>query len=342
MQNTIACPDLPHIDFALPKRKFIPVSFKVGRPVHVLDLKGRVFRKLYVLLIPFLDNHDMFCTVGRVTVRSTEDVVYSRTLRFPGDLDWWFPPTVVREFATVSEGRSDRFGLLPLLPPERADWNEGLPPAIPQPRFWSSSLAVVTPSSVMNVIEVDLGRPVELESLTLEAIGVDPSFGIVAVTGLTPEGLDALQNTPWNPPARFHPPRTIFSFEHNPSLNGWRIEGDAFSVATIPSLFMTPTLNSLAQKGEAAIGKAISPDFQLMRGDDVLLIQYHGGRSKSDDGAGLLAIDLVDSVTGQRLHRLKIQADHTLRWARIPARGWAGKSVHIELIDQNADKSFAW
>jgi hypothetical protein len=341
-QTTIACPDLPQVDFTLPQRKFIPVSFKTGRPSYVLDLKGQALRKLYLLLIPFFDNHDMYADVGRVTVRSTEEIVYARTLRFPGDLDWWFPPAVVREFATVSEGRDGRLRLLPLLAPDRADWDEGCPPAFPQPRFWSSSRCIVTPSSVMSIVEIDLGRPTECASLTLEAIGVDPSFGIVAVTGLTAAGQAALAGTPWNPPAGFHEPRTLFNFEHNPSLAGWTMEGNAFIVATCPALFMTPTLNSLVAAGEAATGRAVSPDFTINAGDAALLIRYHGGHAKADDGPGLLAIDVVDSAGGRRLHRLKVEADHTLRWARIPAGAWAGKTVHLEITDANADNSFAW
>ena len=341
-QKTIECPGLPLVDFALPQRKFIPVSFKGGRPSYVLDLKSQICRKLYLLVVPFLDNHDMFSEVGRVTVRSSEEVVYARTLRFPGDLDWWFPPAVVREFATVSEGHPNRFGLLPLLTPDQADWAEGHPPKLPQPKYWSSSRLITTASSVMNIIEIDLGRALPLASLTLEALGVDPSFGIVAVTALTPDGEQHLRGTPWMPPTRFREPRTVFSFEHSTSLDGWRIEGKAFSVGTFFTLFMTQTLNSLGAAGEAATGKAVSPDFELKEGDATLMIQYHGGHSKSAPTPQLLAIDLVDARSGERLQRMEINADHTLRWGRIPVGRWSGRSVHLELTDENKDSAYAW
>ena len=340
-QTTIACPDLPHVDFALPGRKFIPVSFKAARPSYVLDLKSQVYRKLFLLLVPFLDNHDTFSEVGRITVRSPEDIVYSRTLHFPGDVDWWWPPAVVGGFATVSQVRPDRLGLLPTLH-ARPDWAEGCPPAFPQPNLWSSSRSIVTASSVMSVLEIDLGRPMPLTSLTLESIGVDPSFGLVAVTGLTAEGEQALDGTLWAPPAQYREPRTLFNFERNTNLDGWRLEGKAFSVATFFRLFMTPTLNSLAAAGEAATGKAVSPDFTLKPTDSALLIQYHGGHSRGEAGPGLLVIDLVDSTTGQRLNRLAVNADHSLRWARIPVKAWAGKTVRLELIDENSDSSYAW
>jgi hypothetical protein len=341
-QEAIACPDLPLVDFALPRRKFIPVSFKAGRPAYVLDLKSRSLRKLYVLVIPFFDNHDMFAPVARVTVRSTEEVVYSRTLRFPGDLDWWFPPRVVSEFATVSQKRPDRFGLLPLLPASKSDWEEGRPPLFPQPRFWSSSRHLETPSAVMSIVEIDLGRPLELASLTLEAIGVDPSLGLVAVTGLGPGGQDLLEGTRWNPPTRFREPRTVFSFQQDSGPAGWRLEGGAFSVGTVPSLFMTPTLNSLGAAGESATGRAISPDFSIRPGDATLAVQMQGGQSRADVGPGLLAVDLVDSADGRRLHRLVPAASHALRWATIDVHEWAGRTVHLEVTDQNSDPSYAW
>jgi hypothetical protein len=341
-KKTLASPDLPHVEFALPHRKFIPVSFKSGRPAYCLDLKGRMCRKLFLLVVPFLDNHDMFAQVGRVTVRSPEDIVHSETLSFPGDADWWSPPAIVGDFATIGKEPRDRHGLLPLLAADRTDWAEGRPPAFPQPRFWSSSRLVVTPSSVMSIIEIDLGRYTEVKSLTLESIGVDPAFGMVAVTALTAQGQSLLEGTPWNPPASYRQPRTIFNFEQQSDLAAWRIEGNAFSVSPFPSLFATPTLNSLSKVGEAATGKAVSPDFELKPADTTLMIQYHGGRSKTDDGAGLMAIDLVDAKSGQRLYRLALSADHTLRWEHIDVKPWAGRSVRLELTDQNTDPSYAW
>lgn len=340
-RKTLSLPDLPFIDFVLPDRKFIPISFKAGRPSHTLDLKSRLCRKLFVLVVPFLDNHDMFVPVGRISVRSPEDIVHVRTLRFPGDLDWWSPPAVVGDFATIGREPRDRFGLLPLLSPEQADWAEGRPPVFPQPRFWSESRHILTGSSVMNVIEVDLGRFVEVASLTLESIGADPAFGLVAVTVQTADGQSVLEGTPWNAPAAYRQPRTLFNFEQR-GAEGWMLEGEAFSVASVPSLFSGATLNSLAKAGEMATGRATSPDFRLTASDTTLRIRYHGGQSKADRGPGLMAIDLIDASDGRRLHRLSLAADHNLRWERVDVRSWAGRAVRLQLIDENTDPSFAW
>lgn len=341
-RKTIACPDLPHVDFALPDRKFIPVSFKAGRPAYTLDLKARLCRKLFVLVVPFLDNHDMFATVGRITVRSPEDIVYSRQLRFPGDVDWWSPPAIVGDFATIGRNPRERHGLLPLPTTNAADWAEGRPPAFPQPGFWSDSCHVTTAGSVMSVLEIDLGRFVEVASLTLESLGADPAFGLVAVTALTAGGQTHLADSPWNPPAVFRQPKTLFDFEKDPALTGWSVEGPAFSVSSVPSLFATPTLNSLGAAGEAATGRATSPAFALGPADSTLLVRIHGGLSKSEEGPGLLALDLLDARDGRRLHRLVPGGTHNLRWERIDVRRWSGQTIQLQLVDQNTDAAFAW
>lgn len=341
--ETIHCPGLPHVSFALPGRRFIPVAFKAGRPGAVIDLDALVARKLYLLVIPFMDNHDMFTDVGRVTVRSTEEIVYSRRLRFPGDVDWWFPPAIVADFATApASPREDRLGLLGLRRSGHGDWRRGLPPAFPQKQYWSKSRFIVTPSSLMSVVEIDLGRPLPLDSLTLGSIGADPAFGIVALTAMTSGGQQHLLDTAWMPPLGMREPRTVFNFDRGTELEGWEITGDAFSVSTYPHLFTTQTLNSLAAAGEAATGRAVSPAFEIRPGENVLLLQYHGGRSTGQDGPGLLAIDLIDADSGERLHRMAVDADHTLRLGRIAVEQWSGRSVRLALTDEHRGDAFAW
>ncbi len=70
----------------------------------------------------------------------------------------------------------------PCLKGEMTDWKEGMPPAFPQSKWWSTSLPVVSESCLMNVIEINLEKPGELDYLVFEVLGVMPAFGIVAAT----------------------------------------------------------------------------------------------------------------------------------------------------------------
>jgi len=134
------------------------------------------------LVIPFVDNHNMFAPVARITAYNNNDIVYTRTLNYPGDVDYWVPDKNPTSFASFRSPRPDRFELLPRLNPDSLDWAEGKAPAFPQPKWWSTSLPVVTESCLMNVIEINLNKPGELDNLVFEVMGVMPAFGIVAVT----------------------------------------------------------------------------------------------------------------------------------------------------------------
>ncbi len=46
---------------------------------------------------------------------SNRQIVYSRTLNYPGDVDYWVPDKNPTSFASYREPRPDRFELLPLL-----------------------------------------------------------------------------------------------------------------------------------------------------------------------------------------------------------------------------------
>ena len=54
--------------------------------------------------------------------------------------------------------------------------------SFPQPEYWAACRALNTPSTVLNVVEMDLGEPAELKSLTLSTIGTEPAVGLVAVS----------------------------------------------------------------------------------------------------------------------------------------------------------------
>ena len=173
---------IPGLNFKIPGTNFIPVSHLAGKVSYKLELEKKRYKKLYLLVIPFVDNHNIFAPVARITAYNSNEIVYARTLNYPGDVDYWVPDKNPTSFASFRTPRPDRFELLPLLNPEMTDWDEGKPPAFPQPKWWSTSLPVVTESCLMNIIEINLNKPGELDYLIFEALGVMPAFGIVGVT----------------------------------------------------------------------------------------------------------------------------------------------------------------
>ncbi|TSA33376.1 MAG: hypothetical protein D4R64_14305 [Porphyromonadaceae bacterium] len=178
----IEAAQIPGLKFQIPGTNFIPVSHLAGKVSYKLDLERTKYKKLYLLVIPFVDNHNIFAPVARITAYGNKEIVYTRTLNYPGDVDYWVPDKNPTSFASFREPRPDRFELLALLNPDMPDWKEGNPPAFPQPRWWSTSLPVVTKSCMMSIIEINLNKPGELDYLIFETIGVMPAFGIVAVT----------------------------------------------------------------------------------------------------------------------------------------------------------------
>jgi hypothetical protein len=184
LKNTheISVPQIPGLTFTLAGTQFIPVSQLSGKVSYKLDLGGKNCKKVYLLVLPFVDNHTIFSRVARITAYSGKEIVYTRTLYYPGDVDYWVPDKNPTSFASFREPRPDRFELLPMLKTEMNDWKEGRPPAFPENKWWSVSLPVVTGSCLMNVIEINLNKPGKLDYLVFEALGAMPAFGIVAAT----------------------------------------------------------------------------------------------------------------------------------------------------------------
>jgi hypothetical protein len=335
-QATLSVEGLPQVEFLLHDRKLVPISWHMHRPAFTLDLGGKSVKKAYLLVVPFLDNHDVYAPVARVSAQRTDGGIVSRTLYFPGDWDWWVPEPIVGEFATIRGPREDRFGLLPRLGPEQADWDAARPPEFPQPAWWASCRAARTDTSVLNVIELDLGGPMDLRSLTVETIGTDPALGLVVVTLETPGDVESLRGTPWYPPAAFREPRVVFELDSPDALKGWALEGTAFSVASVPALFDEATLNSLAAAGETATGSASSPSFEI-RPEDTRLGFLHQG------GHGSLRIELLDADSKAVLDTFPITCGSpALQWGGFEIVRWRGKRVQLRLVDENADTSYAW
>jgi len=338
----LVVPDVPGLKFEFAARKFVPVSHPIGRPSWTLPLEGRTCAKLYLLAIPFLDNHDMFSPVARVVVEGTNGAAFSRLLHFPGDLDWWSPPAVVGVFSTARETRPDRFGLLPIRSHEQGDWDQGRPPAFPQPEFWAACRAVVTESTVLNVVELDLRRPMPLERLMVSTLGTQAGLGVVAVAAAGTGDLALLEDSPYMPPPAYRGPRMMFDFRGADLLDGWQLEGEAFSVAPVPALFAFPTLNSLAKRGEAATGRATSPAFKVVDGERWLEFELQGGRSATVDGAPNLCVRLLDAQTGDLLGQVLPAGSHALSPQRLDVGSLGDRSIRLELVDRNADPSYAW
>jgi len=147
-----------------------------------LSLEKRKYRKLYLLVMPFVDNHDVFSDVARVTAYRGTHSVYSRTLSYPGDVDYWVSNRNPSSFASFRSERKNPYELLPMLSPGKRDREEGQPPGFPQPGWWSSSIPLATESCVMSIIEINLNNPMELDYLVFETLGAMPAFGIVALT----------------------------------------------------------------------------------------------------------------------------------------------------------------
>ncbi len=178
----LSVPQIPGLTFMLAGRNFIPLSHLSGNTSFLLPLEKKRYKKLYLLVLPFVDNHDIFSDIGRVSAYAGRRLVYSKTLSYPGNIDYWVSNRNPTSFATFREERPTPHELLPLLSKEMRDWEEGKPPEFPQSRWWSTSLPLATESCVMTIIEINLNGPMELDHLLIESLGALPALGIVAIT----------------------------------------------------------------------------------------------------------------------------------------------------------------
>ncbi|MGC8842721.1 MAG: hypothetical protein ACP5QS_02175, partial [bacterium] len=142
-------PSLPNIVFPIEGRKLAVASWWLNVPFLDIVVK-REARKFYLLLIPFLDHQDAYSEVGRITAICNDGAVIKKELFFPGDLDWWGPPAIIGDFATVGKG-------------------------------WSRSITVELPSAVGNVIELDLGKRRYVERIRIETIGRYPALALLSL-----------------------------------------------------------------------------------------------------------------------------------------------------------------
>jgi len=347
-------PELP-VEFKTNGRRLIPVSWTLGQQDYTIDLKGKSYRKLYILVVPYLDSHDMFSPVGRILATKTDGRIMGvRTLQFPGDLDWFWPIEPLDVFATARIKRDDRFGLLPQLGSSDGDWGSLSTPArsdwrekstldnFPQPAFWATCLPIDVGSTTLSIVEVNLRKPAELKSLTLSTIGTEPAFGIISVVGELNKPMDILEETPYLPEQEFLPESTLGSKALEEGFENWSTEGDAFSIASVDHLFTNPTFNSLALHGEAATGKAFSPVMTTTKETLAVKLLLHGGDNLTHDEEGKLYIDFIDADTKELLKRHYVHGNHVPRWVELKINSHKGQKLQLVLVDDSDDDSYAW
>jgi hypothetical protein len=143
----------------------------------------------------------------------------------------------------------------------------------------------------------------------------------------------------WEPPVRDE--KTIFDFASPEDLRDWKLEGQAFSVASI-GLIRPATLNSLARAGEPATGAALSPPFTVEPRFDHMEIVFHGGWSQKDGGQETLAIQLIDASSGAVLEQITPPGTHELTVLAVKLDNLRGKSIRLRMVDKNTDSSYAW
>ena len=143
----------------------------------------------------------------------------------------------------------------------------------------------------------------------------------------------------WEPPVRDE--KTIFDFASPEDLRDWKLEGPAFSVASI-GLIRPATLNSLARAGEAATGTALSPPFTVEPQFDHMEVAFHGGWSQSEGGQETLAIQWIDASSEAVLEQITPPGTHELTVLAVKLDNLRGKSIRLRMVDKNTDSSYAW
>jgi hypothetical protein len=136
--------------------------------------------------------------------------------------------------------------------------------------------------------------------------------------------------------------RIIFDLASVHDLQGWTLQGTAFSVSPLGALLSRPTLNSLRRSGESATGSALSPPFTIDRRFDRMEIVFHGGRSYKQQGKENLVVRLLDAHTGAVLEEILPPGTHELTARTLALDRLRGTSVRLVLVDENRASSYAW
>ncbi len=375
--SQIEVESLPGLRFDVHPARWVLVGERLGKAQYVLAVPPGEYRKFYVLMATFADNHDQFTRLGEFTVRratitpamvqhGASTIVAAHPLYLPGNVDWWEHIGMNKTMGTARFPRPDRLGLLPYLPKDAGDWTQlstqalpmpesafawagnvrgrenlhpWMPPVYPAPEYWASSRVHRTANCTFNVIEIDLGQPTHVESLGLSAYGVCPGFGIMGIAAETKGNWEPLQNTPYMAPIDVRGDQTLVSFAVPGENEGWTLEGEAFSTSVA---FDAVTLNSITAAGESATGRAYSPPFPVERDFDELIVRLRGGHSSIIDGTESLSLNVVDVETGEILHRFKPHGSHLPSDESFNVSDLSGRTLRLELVDNNTGASYAW
>jgi len=147
--KTIQCEEIPQITFPIAyKDRLAVASHRIGQPKISIKTDLRL-KKIYLLVLPLVENHDIFTRCAAVTVtckrevvdssaecaswteQRYKDVVFRHVLTTPGDLDSFLAEYHVGPLATARGRRCSRYGLLAQLGPDQNDWPEAVPLADP-------------------------------------------------------------------------------------------------------------------------------------------------------------------------------------------------------------------
>lgn len=359
-QSRVDAPDLPGLHFEVHPGRWVLIGERIGKAAYRLEVEPQYYRKFFLLMATFVDNHDMFTKLGHITVRGPQGVVTARPIYFPGDVDWWEHNGMAQTMGTARFGRANRFGLLPLLSADMDDWAdappEGLeahpglilggqrpiepawiPPSFPQPELWATSRVVDTPNCAFNIIEIDLKKPLIANAIDIDTVGICPGFALFSAVAETTGNMDVLEGSPWLPEPAHREPRLLFDLSKTQELTGWTLDGAAFGEAI--GQF---SLNTLVAGGEGATGSAMSPAFAIPSDGGALKVEFHGGHNRRTDDGDNLCLRLLDAATGEVLRTLSPPGTHILSTGAISLDGLGGHQVQIQLYDANTSPSYAW
>jgi len=158
---------------------------------------------------------------------------------------------------------------------------------------------------------------------------------------LTEEGAAELLPAIARPPVPRRNERVVFDLASAEDLEGWTLKG-AFSVSTLPGLIPRPTLNSLVAGGESATGTALSSPFTIEPRFDTVELLVQGGWSEKINGKENLVVRLVDASTGESLAQFLPPGIHELRPLRGSTEKLKGRTVRLEIVDENRNATYAW
>ncbi|MBN1900182.1 hypothetical protein JW926_02500 [Candidatus Sumerlaeota bacterium] len=149
------------IDFHVEAGKLLVIGDKIKNPCANIDVKQKG-DAIHFLLIPFLNNKDVFSEVAEIIVHCSphhagiamaevEPRIIRRILRYPGDVDNWMPASQSHGYHSYGRG-------------------------------WSSSQAISTDDATFTIYTIDLERESEIDYVSIRSVGRLPAIGIVAIT----------------------------------------------------------------------------------------------------------------------------------------------------------------